>query len=159
MPSHSARDWIESNGTRVTTPISGIFICWKREAMIQRIKGTQDLLPGEIEKWQYLEEKAREIFARYGYSEIRTPIFEETELFARSIGTDTDIVEKEMYTFADRNKKSLTLRPEGTAPVVRASIENNLLTGSGTLKLFYVGPMFRHERPQKGRYRQFHQIG
>ncbi|HEY3128047.1 MAG TPA: histidine--tRNA ligase [Acidobacteriota bacterium] len=127
--------------------------------MIQRIKGTQDLLPGEIEKWQYLEEKAREIFARYGYSEIRTPIFEETELFARSIGTETDIVEKEMYTFADRNKKSLTLRPEGTAPVVRASIENNLLAGSGTLKLFYVGPMFRHERPQKGRHRQFHQIG
>jgi histidyl-tRNA synthetase len=127
--------------------------------MIQRIKGTQDLLPGEVEKWQYLEEKARDILLRYGYAEIRTPIFEETELFARSIGVDTDIVQKEMYTFLDKNEKSLTLRPEGTAPVVRACIENHLAMGSGTLKLFYVGPMFRHERPQKGRYRQFHQIG
>ncbi|MBI4455338.1 MAG: histidine--tRNA ligase [Acidobacteria bacterium] len=127
--------------------------------MIHRIKGTQDLLPGEIEKWQYLEQKARDIFARYGYMEIRTPIFEETELFVRSIGQETDIVQKEMYTFADKSKKSLTLRPEGTAPVVRACIENNLLAGSGTLKLFYMGPMFRYERPQKGRYRQFYQIG
>ncbi|HEY2931029.1 MAG TPA: histidine--tRNA ligase [Acidobacteriota bacterium] len=127
--------------------------------MIHRVKGTQDLLAGEIEKWQFLEEKARNLLARYGYSEIRTPIFEETELFARSIGADTDIVQKEMYTFPDRNAKSLTLRPEGTAPVVRASAENNLFAAGGTLKLFYIGPMFRYERPQKGRYRQFHQIG
>ena len=117
------------------------------------------MLPGEIERWQFLEERARNLMARYGYSEVRTPIFEETELFARSIGTDTDIVQKEMYTFTDRNEKSLTLRPEGTAPVVRACVENNLFATAGTLKLFYIGPMFRHERPQKGRYRQFHQIG
>ncbi|MBI2821379.1 MAG: histidine--tRNA ligase [Acidobacteria bacterium] len=127
--------------------------------MIQRIKGTQDLLPGEIEKWQFLEQAARAMFARYGYSEIRTPIFEETELFARSIGGETDIVQKEMYTFTDKSGKSLTLRPEGTAPVVRACIENGLFSAGGMLKLFYIGPMFRHERPQKGRYRQFYQIG
>lgn len=127
--------------------------------MIHRIKGTQDLLPGQIEKWQFLEQKARDLFARYGYSEIRTPIFEETELFSRSIGTETDIVQKEMYTFIDKGEKSLTLRPEGTAPVVRACIENNLFTGSGATKLFYMGPMFRYERPQKGRFRQFYQIG
>ena len=127
--------------------------------MIRHIKGTQDLLPGEIEKWQYLEERARDLLARYGYSEIRTPVFEETELFDRGIGKETDIVQKEMYTFHDRNEKSITLRPEGTAPVVRACIEHNLTGEAGTLKLYYMGPMFRYERPQKGRYRQFFQIG
>lgn len=127
--------------------------------MIQRVKGTQDLLPGEIEKWQFLEETARGLFARYAFAEIRTPIFEETDLFSRSIGNETDIVQKEMYTFVDKGEKSLTLRPEGTAPVVRACIENNLFAASGAVRLFYIGPMFRYERPQKGRFRQFHQIG
>ena len=129
------------------------------DVMIQRIKGTQDILPGKVEKWRFLEETARDLFARYGYAEIRTPVFEETELFARSIGGDTDIVQKEMYTFIDKGDNSVTLRPEGTAPVVRACIEGNLLAASGTLKLYYMGPMFRYERPQKGRLRQFHQIG
>ncbi|MDA2935573.1 histidine--tRNA ligase, partial [Acidobacteria bacterium AH-259-D05] len=102
---------------------------------------------------------ARHIFRLYGYAEVRTPIFEETELFARSIGADTDIVQKEMYTFADSKGKTFSLRPEGTAPVVRAYIEHGLYHEGGINKLYYMGPMFRHERPQKGRYRQFHQIG
>ncbi len=117
-----------------------------------------DLLPEQSSLWQYVEGVVTDILARYGYQEIRFPIVESTELFKRSIGEVTDIVEKEMYTFADRNGDSLTLRPEGTACCVRACEENGLLYNQ-TQRLWYMGPMFRHERPQKGRYRQFHQIG
>ena len=117
-----------------------------------------DLLPADSPLWQYVEAVATDILARYGYQEIRFPIVEATELFRRSIGEVTDIVEKEMYTFEDRNGDSLTLRPEGTACCVRACEENGLLYNQ-TQRLWYMGPMFRHERPQKGRYRQFHQIG
>jgi histidyl-tRNA synthetase len=118
-----------------------------------------DILPGDIETWQFLEQRAREVFATYGFSEIRTPVPEKTELFSRSIGETTDIVEKEMYTFADKSDNSMTLRPEGTAPVMRAFIQNKLFNRDAVSKLYYMGPMFRYERPQKGRYRQFHQIG
>ncbi|MBF7054182.1 histidine--tRNA ligase [Halomonas sp. KAO] len=117
-----------------------------------------DLLPEQSALWQYFEGKVRDLMARYGYAEIRTPIVEQTALFSRSIGEVTDIVEKEMYTFADRNGDSLTLRPEGTASCVRAAMEHGLLHNQ-TQRLWYQGPMFRHERPQKGRYRQFHQVG
>ncbi len=123
------------------------------------IKGTRDILPGEAERWQRVERVFRETFARYGYREIRLPIFEETTLFARGLGDSTDIVEKEMYTFPDKGGNSLTLRPEGTAGVVRAFLEDNLGGEGGAVKLWYAGPMFRYERPQKGRFRQFHQIG
>jgi len=118
-----------------------------------------DVLPGEVETWQFLEQSARDVFGLYGFSEIRTPIAEKTELFCRSIGEATDIVEKEMYTFNDKGENSLTLRPEGTAPVMRSFIQNRLHTLDPISKLYYMGPMFRYERPQKGRYRQFHQIG
>lgn len=120
-----------------------------------------DLLPGESSVWQYLESTVTEILQAYGYQEIRFPILEQTELFQRSIGEVTDIVEKEMYTFTDRNGDSITLRPEGTASCVRACEEHQLLFNRGTLtqKLWYMGPMFRHEKPQKGRLRQFHQVG
>ena len=124
---------------------------------IQAIRGTHDLLPDRIGLWQRLEDGARQVLESYGYSEIRTPLVEVTELFKRSIGEVTDIVEKEMYSFPDRNGDSLSLRPEGTASCVRAAIENGLL--DQPRRLWYRGPMFRHERPQKGRYRQFHQIG
>lgn len=125
---------------------------------IQAIRGMNDLLPEQSSLWQYVEGVVTDILARYGYQEIRFPIVESTELFKRSIGEVTDIVEKEMYTFDDRNGDSLTLRPEGTACCVRACEENGLLYNQ-TQRLWYMGPMFRHERPQKGRYRQFHQIG
>ncbi len=125
---------------------------------IQAIRGMHDILPGQTALWQHLEETVRDLFHRYGYREIRTPILEMTELFKRSIGEVTDIVEKEMYTFEDRNGDSLTLRPEGTAGCVRACLEHGLLHNQ-VQRLWYQGPMFRHERPQKGRYRQFHQIG
>jgi histidyl-tRNA synthetase len=121
--------------------------------------GTHDLLPEDSFKWQHLEEKIREILSLYNYKEIRVPIFEETELFSRSIGQDTDIVQKEMYTFLDQGKRSLTLRPEGTAGVVRAYLEHSLGEKSPLVKLFYFGPMFRQERPQKGRLREFNQFG
>jgi histidyl-tRNA synthetase len=121
--------------------------------------GTHDLLPEDSFKWQHLEEKVRKVLSLYNYKEIRTPIFEETDLFARSIGQDTDIVQKEMYTFLDQGKRSLTLRPEGTAGVVRAYLEHSLGEKSPLVKLFYFGPMFRQERPQKGRLREFHQFG
>ncbi len=127
--------------------------------MITGVKGMNDILPGEVETWQYLEEQARRIFRAYGFSEIRVPVVEKTELFCRSIGEATDIVEKEMYTFNDKSNNSLTLRPEGTASVMRAFIEHKLYALDPVAKLFYMGPMFRYERPQKGRYRQFHQIG
>jgi histidyl-tRNA synthetase len=125
---------------------------------IQAIRGMNDCLPQETPVWQYLEQQLRSIVASYGYDEIRFPIVEMTELFKRSIGEVTDIVEKEMYTFADRNGDSLTLRPEGTACCVRAANQNGLLYNQEQ-RLWYMGPMFRHERPQKGRYRQFHQFG
>ena len=124
----------------------------------QAIRGMNDILPAESALWQSLETTAREVLAAYGYQEIRLPLVEKTELFARSIGEVTDIVEKEMYTFDDRNGESLTLRPEGTAGCVRACIEHGLLHNQ-TQRLWYSGPMFRYEKPQKGRYRQFHQIG
>jgi histidyl-tRNA synthetase len=127
-------------------------------AGIRSVKGTHDILPDEVFAWHRVEAAAREVFARYGYREIRTPIFEETELFARGIGAETDIVSKEMYTFADRDGSSLTLRPEATAGIVRAVIEHNLWNADPALRLYAVGPMFRRERPQKGRYRQFHQV-
>ena len=127
--------------------------------MIKSIKGTRDILPPESALWSRVENTARDIFDLYGFAEVRTPIFESTELFARGVGEDTDIVSKEMYSFDDRDEKSLTLRPEGTAPVVRAHMEHQLHLESPIAKLYYLGPMFRRERPQKGRYRQFHQIG
>lgn len=126
---------------------------------ITAIKGFNDILPGEVEKWQHIEATARNIFGRYGFAEIRVPIMEKTELFARSIGDVTDIVEKEMYSFIDKGENRVTLRPEGTAGVIRSLIENRLYIADPVSKLFYMGPMFRYERPQKGRYRQFHQIG
>jgi histidyl-tRNA synthetase len=125
----------------------------------QSIRGVNDILPGEIEAVQRLEATARSVFESFGFSEIRIPIFEVTELFARGIGATTDIVEKEMYTFEDRDGKKITLRPEGTAPVVRAYIEHQLNQKTPVTKLYYLGPMFRHERPQAGRFRQFYQVG
>ncbi|TKB51558.1 histidine--tRNA ligase [Ferrimonas sediminicola] len=125
---------------------------------IQAIRGMNDCLPGETAKWQWLEQALRDTVASYGYQEIRTPIVEMTGLFKRAIGEVTDIVEKEMYTFEDRNGDSLTLRPEGTASTVRAGNQHGLLYNQEQ-RLWYMGPMFRHERPQKGRYRQFHQFG
>lgn len=122
-------------------------------------RGTKDILPTETPLWQRLEQSCREVFKLYNYQEIRTPVFESTELFTRSIGTTTDIVSKEMYEFKDLKGRSLTLRPEETAPVVRAGIENNLIQPDQITKLYYVGPMFRYERPQAGRQRQFHQAG
>ncbi len=125
----------------------------------QMITGTKDVLPPEIFMWQYMEAAARKLFHTFGFQEIRTPIIEYTELFVRSVGSDTDIVEKEMYTFVDRDEKSVSLRPEETAGVVRAYLENGLYSSQSLNKLYYIGPMFRRERPQQGRYRQFHQIG
>ncbi|MGR8997526.1 MAG: histidine--tRNA ligase [Gammaproteobacteria bacterium] len=125
---------------------------------IQAVRGMHDVLPGQTPLWQYAEQMIRETLGAYGYSEIRLPIVEKTELFKRSIGEVTDIVEKEMYTFDDRNGDSLTLRPEGTAGCLRACLEHGLLHGQ-VLRLWYYGPMYRHERPQKGRYRQFFQLG
>jgi histidyl-tRNA synthetase len=127
--------------------------------MIKGIKGVKDLLPEETPRWRLIEETARRWAGRYGFHEIRIPIFEVTTLFARSIGASTDIVEKEMYTFPDRDGTSLTLRPEGTAGTVRAYIEHNRAAIPVPQKYFYFGPMFRHERPQAGRLRQFHQFG
>lgn len=127
--------------------------------MIKSIKGVKDLLPEETPRWRFIEEATRRWAGRYGFHEIRIPIFEVTTLFARSIGASTDIVEKEMYTFQDRDGTSLTLRPEGTASTVRAYIEHNRAALPVPQKYFYFGPMFRHERPQAGRLRQFHQFG
>lgn len=127
--------------------------------MIASVKGTQDLVFPDIKVWQEIEQMAREVFSLYGYNEIRTPILEHTELFVRGIGDETDIVSKEMYTFADKKGRSLTLRPENTAPVMRAVIEHRLYESARHSKLYYIGPQFRYERPQKGRFRQFHQIG
>src|ERR1700704_7002338 len=127
--------------------------------MIRAVKGTRDLLPPDTAVWNRVESIAREVFRAYNYHEIRPPILEETQLFARGGGEETDIVTKEMYTFDDRDGSSLTLRPENTASVIRAYIEHRLDQRPGVQKLYYMGPMFRRERPQKGRYRQFYQIG
>lgn len=133
--------------------------------MIKSVRGTRDLLPPETALWNFVESTARDVFRVYNFQEIRTPIFEETQLFARSVGEETDIVSKEMYTWEDRGRaasekgQSLTLRPENTAGVVRAYIEHKLWERPGVQKLYYIGPQFRRERPQKGRYRQFYQIG
>jgi len=132
---------------------------------LKAVRGTRDLLPPETALWNRIEATARDVFARYNFGEIRTPVFEETALFARGVGEETDIVSKEMYTWEDRaraqseNTQSLTLRPENTAGVVRAAIEHNLFESGQLQKLYYIGPQFRRERPQKGRYRQFSQIG
>ncbi|MBI4495376.1 MAG: histidine--tRNA ligase [Deltaproteobacteria bacterium] len=125
---------------------------------IQGIRGFKDILPGEIEKWRFIEEEARRIFGLFGFAELRIPLLERTELFARSIGEATDIVGKEMYTFFDRDGESLTLRPEATASIMRAYLEHGLFIREPVGKYYFIGPMFRHERPQKGRFRQFHQI-
>lgn len=124
-----------------------------------RPRGTSDILPGQVEKWQHVEDTMRQVCREYGYREMRTPIFEHTELFVRGVGETTDIVEKEMYSFLDRGGRSITLRPEGTASAVRAYLENKLQAWPQPVKLYYLGPMFRYDRPQAGRYRQFHQFG
>lgn len=128
---------------------------------LQKPKGTQDILPGQSQLWQYVEGKARTIFGQYNYAEIRTPMFEHYEVISRSVGDTTDIVTKEMYDFYDKGDRHITLRPEGTAPVVRSYVENKLFAPEvqKPVKLYYMGPMFRYERPQAGRLRQFHQIG
>lgn len=123
------------------------------------IKGTKDILPAETSRWQFVEQTIRDVFHQFNYKEIRTPIFEQTSLFSRSIGELTDIVGKEMFTFTDRSEESLTLRPEGTASVMRSYIQNNLSQDQPLTKVYYIGPMFRQERPQAGRLRQFHQFG
>jgi len=125
---------------------------------ITAVRGFKDILPEETEKWHFVEEKAREVFATFGVKELRVPILEKTELFTRGIGETTDIVEKEMYTFRDRGNELLTLRPEATASVIRAYLEHNIHATEPVAKLYTIGPMFRRERPQKGRFRQFHQI-
>jgi len=126
---------------------------------IKALTGMNDVLPGQSQVWRYLEDQVKAILDSFGYQEIRMPIVEQTNLFKRSIGEVTDIVEKEMYTFNDRSDRSLTLRPEGTASCVRACDEHQLIANNKRQRLWYMGPMFRYERPQKGRYRQFHQIG
>ena len=126
---------------------------------LKGVRGAPDLLPQESARWQRVEATTRSLLQRYGYAEIRTPVFERTELFVRGIGEGTDIVEKEMYTFTDQGEVNLTLRPEGTAPVVRAYLEHQMAAQFPFVKVYYLGPMFRRERPQSGRYRQFHQIG
>jgi histidyl-tRNA synthetase len=125
---------------------------------IRAIRGVKDILPGEVEKWQFVERVARDVFERYGYAEIRVPIFEHTHLFARSIGDTTDIVEKEMYSFEDQGGEHVTLRPEATAGIGRAYVEHKLHQQPGFMKCYCIGPMFRYERPQAGRFRQFHQV-
>jgi len=128
-------------------------------SQIRSIKGTHDILPSDSSQWQHLEQIVHDVCRRFGYEEIRTPVFEETRLFSRSVGEDTDIVSKEMYTWEDRGGKSLTLRPELTASVVRSYIQHNLGSQAPVQRLYYMGPLFRRERPQKGRQRQFHQFG
>ncbi|MBI1873745.1 MAG: histidine--tRNA ligase [Acidobacteria bacterium] len=126
--------------------------------MIPAVRGTRDILPGEIERWQFVEDVARRLFERYGYAEVRTPIIEREELFAKGTGDTTDIVQKEMYTFTDKGGERITLRPEATPSLVRAFVEHSLEQQMAVPKLYCLGPMFRYERPQKGRYRQFHQL-
>ena len=121
--------------------------------VINAPRGTKDILPAQVENWNYIENKIRNICRRYGYEEIRTPIFEHTELFQRGIGEGTDVVDKEMYTFEDRGGRSITLRPENTASAVRAYLQNKLFADKSLVKLFYIGSMFRYDRPQAGRLR------
>src|SRR5215510_11516198 len=125
----------------------------------QAPRGTRDLLPGEIERWQWAEARARDVLEHYGYREIRTPIFEEYELFARTSGEGSDVVQKEMYRFTDLGERELALRPEGTASVCRAYLQHGMAQQGRIHRLWYMGPMFRYGRPQKGRYRQFRQVG
>jgi histidyl-tRNA synthetase len=132
---------------------------WKEKVLYQAPRGTQDILPEDQPYWAFLHRKAAEICHLYGYRRIDTPAFEETGLFKRSVGEQTDIVQKEMYTFDDRGGNSMTLRPEGTAPVCRAYLEHGMSSLSQPVKLYYLGPLFRYERPQAGRYREFHQLG
>ncbi len=127
--------------------------------MIRRVKGTQDIFMDEIAYWHYIEEIIHDLTKKYAFQEIRTPIFEATQLFKRSVGEYTDVVQKEMYTFEDKGGRSITLRPEGTASIARAYIENGFINYGSPLKLYYMGPMFRYEKPQAGRLRQFHQFG
>ena len=127
--------------------------------MIQKPKGTKDILPQDSYKWQYIEQKTKELFENYGFKEIRVPVFENTELFQRGVGETTDVVQKEMYTFEDKGGRSITLRPEGTAGVVRAYIENGMASLPSPIKLWYNMSMYRYENVQKGRLREFHQIG
>jgi len=127
--------------------------------MIKALRGTQDILPGAAEKWQFLETRIRRLCRQYGFGEIRTPHFEQTELFQRGIGETTDVVSKEMYTFLDRGNRSLTLRPENTAAAVRAYLEHKEYADQGVTKWYYMGSMFRYDRPQAGRFREFHQFG
>ncbi len=129
------------------------------EIKYRRHKGTRDIMLTEVERWRWAEARWSEVLTRFGYGEIRTPVFEPTSLFLRSVGAGTDIVDKEMYTFETKGGDSLTLRPEMTASVVRAYLENGLTRQPGTMKFYYMAPMFRHDRPQAGRYRQFHQVG
>lgn len=126
---------------------------------IKAVRGTKDIIPNEVYKWQYVESVAKSVFETFSFREIRTPIFEHTELFIKGTGETTDIVQKEMYTFTDKGDRSLTLRPEGTPPIVRSYLENNLFVDMPVTKLYYMGPMFRYERPQAGRFRQHQQIG
>ena len=126
---------------------------------ISGVKGMNDILPGDVEVWQFVERTAREVFSRFGYGEVRTPMVEDTALFVRSVGEETDIVGKEMYTFEDKGGRSLSLRPEGTAPAARAYIEHSVNNQEPVSRWFYMGPMFRYERMKTGRYRQFYQIG
>src|SRR4051794_6142860 len=130
-----------------------------KPGMIPAVKGFRDVLPEESRRWQALEEAAVALFGRYGFGEIRLPILERTDLFARSLGETTDVVEKEMYSFDDRDGTSMTLRPEATASTVRAYLETGLVHRDPAARLFYRGAMFRRERPQRGRYRQFYQLG
>ncbi|MBK7701718.1 MAG: ATP phosphoribosyltransferase regulatory subunit [bacterium] len=125
----------------------------------RRPRGTRDVLLEEMERWRWCEERWREVLERYGFGEIRTPLIEPTDLFTRAVGSGTDIVDKEMYSFETKGGEQITLRPEATASVVRAYLENGLTRQPGTLKFYYLGPMFRYDRPQAGRYRQFHQLG
>ena len=127
--------------------------------LIQKPKGTKDLLPNESYKWQYIEQVVKDILENYGYNEIRVPVFEHTELFQRGVGETTDVVQKEMYTFEDKGGRSITLRPEGTAGVVRSYIENGMSSMPSPVKLWYNMAMYRYENVQKGRLREFHQIG
>ena len=140
--------------TETSTPVAQ-----PKVQALRAVKGMNDILPPDSARWEWFEQAVRRVMHRYGYRNVRTPIVEPTALFVRGLGEVTDIVEKEMYSFVDSmNGDALTLRPENTAGVVRAAIEHNLLHDGGK-RLYYVGPMFRHERPQRGRYRQFHQVG
>jgi histidyl-tRNA synthetase len=156
-------DWVFNLSSLALCQGREIFLIFigKRVSVMsmQKPRGTQDILPGVSEKWQFIEDKARDLCRRFNYKEIRTPIFEHTELYIRGVGETTDIVEKEMYTFLDKGERSLSLRPEGTAGVVRAYVENKLYGETEISKLYYIGPMFRYERPMAGRYRQLHQFG